>query len=191
MPSGLFLSCSNILSCTIPFPAGRQAAFSLFSEHTTTTRNDSRLLSPFWVPFGHIQCSRRQSSYVVFFKTSLFLIISLYVSAYDLFFSFFFFREEQQQVFLRFNVTPSANFLVCSKCVTGDSQQDRNARAYFLVKQENKQKKQRQSNKQNITKHKYQTEKKTKKQQTKLCQKQTKRFTCRSNRNSSQQKVCF
>lgn len=67
---------------------------------------------------------------------------------------FFFFREEQQQVFLRFNVTPSANFLVCSKCVTGDSQQDRNARAYFLVKQENKQKKQRQSNKQNITKHK-------------------------------------
>lgn len=97
-----------------------------------------------------------------FFKTSLFLIISLYVSAYDLFFSFFFFREEQQQVFLRFNVTPSANFLVCSKCVTGDSQQDRNARAYFLVKQENKQKNSdRVTNKtlQNIN----QTEKKTKK----------------------------
>lgn len=96
-----------------------------------------------------------------FLKTSLFLIISLYVSAYDLFFSFFFFREEQQQVFLRFNVTPSANFLVCSKCVTGDSQQDRNARAYFLVKQENKQKNSdRVTNKtlQNIN----QTEKKTK-----------------------------
>lgn len=60
---------------------------------------------------------------------------------HTIYFSLFFFREEQQQVFLRFNVTPSANFLVCSKCVTGDSQQDRNARAYFLVKQENKQKK--------------------------------------------------
>lgn len=78
------------------------------------------------------------------------------------FYSFFFLsRGATQQVFLRFNVTPSANFLVCSKCVTGDSQQDRNARAYYLVKQENKQKNSdRVTNKtlQNIN----QTEKKTK-----------------------------
>lgn len=73
---------------------------------------------------------------------------------HTIYFSLFFLSRGATASFLRFNVTPSANFLVCSKCVTGDSQQDRNARAYFLVKQENKQKKQRQSNKQNITKHK-------------------------------------
>lgn len=87
---------------------------------------------------------------------------------HTIFFSLFFLSRGATASFLRFNVTPSANFLVCSKCVTGDSQQDRNARAYFLVKQENKQKNSdRVTNKtlQNIN----QTEKKTKKQQTKLC----------------------
>lgn len=143
MPSGLFLSCSIILSCTIPFPAGRQAGsvFPLLGAHHHHPKRLSStfsFLGSFW---SYLVFTSSIIICCVFFKTSLFLIISLYVSAYDLFFSFFFFREEQQQVFLRFNVTPSANFLVCSKCVTGDSQQDRNARAYFLVKQENKQKK--------------------------------------------------
>lgn len=64
---------------------------------------------------------------------------------------FFFSREEQQSFYLKFNdVTPSTNFLVCSKCVIGDSQQDRNARACFLVKQ----KKRRQSNNSAIQKSK-------------------------------------
>lgn len=170
MPSGLFLSCSIILSCTIPFPAGRQAGsvFPLLGAHHHHPKRLSStfsFLGSFW---SYLVFTSSIIICCVFFKTSLFLIISLYVSAYDLFFSFFFFREEQQQVFLRFNVTPSANFLVCSKCVTGDSQQDRNARAYFLVKQEIKQKKQRQSNKQNITKHKS-NRKENKIQQTKLC----------------------
>lgn len=65
---------------------------------------------------------------------------------------FFFSREEQQSFYLKFNdVTPSTNFLVCSKCVIGDSQQDRNARACFLVKQK---KKRRQSNNSTIQKSK-------------------------------------
>lgn len=142
MPSGLFLSCSNILSCTIPFPAGRQAGsvFPLLGAHHHHPKRLSStfsFLGSFW-------------SYLVFTSSIIIccvFFLNLFIShnfplcfRIRSIFLFFFFREEQQQVFLRFNVTPSANFLVCSKCVTGDSQQDRNARAYFLVKQENKQK---------------------------------------------------
>lgn len=68
---------------------------------------------------------------------------------------FFFSREEQHSFYLKLNdVTPSTNFLVCSKCVIGDSQQDRNARAYFLVKQTKQKKKRRQSNNSTIQKSK-------------------------------------
>lgn len=94
MPSGLFSRSNLIVHDTLPGrQAGRQAAFSLFPEHTKTLVY-ILLLGSFW---SHLVFTC-QSSYVVFFsaKTSLFLIISLYVSAYD-FFSFF--REEQQQVF--------------------------------------------------------------------------------------------
>lgn len=126
MPSGLFSRSNFIVHDTLP---GRQAGsvFPLSGAHQNSRLHSTFgfLLVTFSVHVSIIICC------VIFLKTSLFLIISLYVSAYD-FFSFF--REEQQQVCLRFNVTPSANFLVCSKCVIGDSQQDRNARAYILVK---------------------------------------------------------
>lgn len=124
MPSGLFSRSNFIVHDTLP---GRQAAFSLFSEHTKTLVY-ILLLGSFW---SHLvfMC---QSSYVVLFFEDFFISHN-----FPLCFRirlFFFLSGGATASFLRFNVTPSANFLVCSKCVIGDSQQDRNARAYFLVK---------------------------------------------------------
>lgn len=110
--------------------------FSLFSGAHNSTLVSSTFL-PLWfllVTFCVFFFFFCQSSYVVF-------LIPLYLphnfpTMFPHTTFFFFSREEQQSFYLKFNdVTPSTNFLVCSKCVIGDSQQDRNARACFLVKQ--------------------------------------------------------
>lgn len=123
--------------------------FSLFSgARTTLSCLSTFLIFGFFLVTFLCSC---QSSCVVFFLLYFLIIFPLCFRIR----LFSFFREEQQSFFqIKFNdVTPSTNFLVCSKCVIGDSQQDRNARAYFLVKQ-------RQSIKLNNTYN--QTEKKNK-----------------------------
>lgn len=92
-------------------------------QHTTLVYFSDTLVS---VLVTFCSC---QSSYVVFFI--LFLMISPLCFPHTI---FSFERNTTESFPFYLCGTSSTNFLVCSKCVIGDSQQDRNARAYFLVK---------------------------------------------------------